>query len=128
MKIKYIGPHDAVEIVGHPGVVASGEEFDVAPDLGASLLEQAVNYEPADDESRALVKERDDAAEAERKAVEDEEARVHVDLVLTAHGLSTETTVADLKQHAIDHGIELDGATNKPDLIAAIVSHYTEGA
>lgn len=44
--LKYVGPFDAVEIVG-VGVVTRGEPFEVDAAVADSLLEQQGNYEPA---------------------------------------------------------------------------------
>jgi hypothetical protein len=48
MRIRYIGAHDAVTLPLPSGIeveVARGGECDVPDVLGASLLEQAVNWE-----------------------------------------------------------------------------------
>lgn len=45
MRIKYVGPHDAVEVSGL-GVVERDAEADCPEGLAKSLLEQADNWQP----------------------------------------------------------------------------------
>lgn len=48
MRIKYVGPcGDGVEIAATGQVVAKGEVVDVSDELGAGLLEQPENWQPA---------------------------------------------------------------------------------
>lgn len=44
-RIKYVGPHDEVEVVGL-SPVARGADVDCPADLAKSLLEQADNWQP----------------------------------------------------------------------------------
>lgn len=44
MKLKYVGPHDEVEVAG-VHVVKRGEAFECDAELGKSLLEQPDNFE-----------------------------------------------------------------------------------
>ena len=47
MKVKYVGPFDAVEVPGL-GVVARGESVACRAALAKSLLEQDENWQPAE--------------------------------------------------------------------------------
>lgn len=54
MRVKYVGPFDAVE---GPGFAAeAGEVIEVGDDLGASLLQQADNWQKADTKAEAAPK------------------------------------------------------------------------
>ena len=44
-RLRYVGPHDVVEIPGVPDPVARGQEFDIGGTAAASLLEQVANFE-----------------------------------------------------------------------------------
>jgi len=44
MKIKYVGPHDAVEVAGQ--VVKQGESAEFPAEIAKSLLEQDTNWQP----------------------------------------------------------------------------------
>jgi hypothetical protein len=61
MQVKYTGrfADDGVELHEREGGTwfAGHEPVDVTPELAARLLEQTENFEPADDEARALVAE-----------------------------------------------------------------------
>ena len=46
MKLTYTGPHDEVEIPSAGVVCKRGESVEVPEELGASLLEQADNWQP----------------------------------------------------------------------------------
>lgn len=46
MKLKYVGPHDEVEVAGIY-VVRRGDTFECDAELSASLLEQPDNFQPA---------------------------------------------------------------------------------
>jgi hypothetical protein len=43
-RVKYVGPHDAVDLVG-VGTVAHGEEVEVSPAVAKSLDEQAATWQ-----------------------------------------------------------------------------------
>ncbi len=45
MKVKYVGPYDAVD-VAHLVGVKHGESVEVSAELGKSLLEQDTNWQP----------------------------------------------------------------------------------
>lgn len=45
MRVKYVGPYDAVD-VAHLVGVKQGEEVDVSAELGKSLCEQETNWQP----------------------------------------------------------------------------------
>lgn len=45
VKVKYVGPHDAVEVDG-VGVVKRGEPVEVGAAHGKGLLEQVDNWQP----------------------------------------------------------------------------------
>ena len=45
MRVKYVGPHDAVD-VAHLVGVKQGESVEVSTELGKSLLEQETNWQP----------------------------------------------------------------------------------
>ncbi len=55
MKIKYVGPYDAVD-VAHLVGVKQGEEVDVSAELGKSLLEQETNWQPVTAKTAAAEK------------------------------------------------------------------------
>ena len=44
-RVKYVGPHDSVDMDGH--VVKRGEAVEVPHGLAVSLLEQATNWQKA---------------------------------------------------------------------------------
>lgn len=44
-RVKYVGPHDAVDLVG-VGEVKQGGAVDVPAGVAKSLLEQADNWQP----------------------------------------------------------------------------------
>jgi hypothetical protein len=46
MKVTYVGPHDAVDVLG-VGTVAQGKSVEVSAEIGKSLLKQADNWQPA---------------------------------------------------------------------------------
>jgi hypothetical protein len=45
VRLRYVGPHDAVVIPGIPDPVQHGQEFDCGGSLAAGLLDQPGNYE-----------------------------------------------------------------------------------
>lgn len=45
MKLRYIGPHDAVDITSADITVARREPFEATGDLAADLLRQPENFE-----------------------------------------------------------------------------------
>lgn len=45
MKVKYVGPHDAVDVADLVGV-KQGDPVEVSAELGKSLLEQETNWQP----------------------------------------------------------------------------------
>lgn len=45
MKVKYVGPYDAVD-VAHLVGVKQGEAVEVSAELGKSLCEQDANWQP----------------------------------------------------------------------------------
>jgi hypothetical protein len=45
-ELKYVGPHDAVEVRDVGATVARGESCDFPADLAKSLLEQPDNWQP----------------------------------------------------------------------------------
>jgi hypothetical protein len=54
-RVKYVGPHDAVDVHG-VGTVAQGETVEVSAELGKSLCEQATNWQPVTAKTAAAEK------------------------------------------------------------------------
>ena len=57
MKIRNVCPIGDLDVPLLNRIVAAGEVVDVTPAQAAMLLQQASNYEPADDEARAVLGE-----------------------------------------------------------------------
>lgn len=55
MRVKYVGPHDAVD-VAHLVGVKRGESVEVSTELGKNLCEQATNWQPATAKTAAAEK------------------------------------------------------------------------
>jgi hypothetical protein len=110
MKIKYIGPFDAVEIPELARVAKRDAvlDFDDAPEAAKPLLLQEGNFEPADDEAAAFV-----------AALADTSVEVPDD------GLE-DNTIDELRDIASVEGVDLTGLSLKNDLIAAIRTHRND--
>lgn len=70
MRVKYIGPHEAVELElgdGRLATVARGDVLETDDEHAAALLEQPSNWEPATPAKKAK------AAEAEADTTKDGE-------------------------------------------------------
>jgi hypothetical protein len=80
----------------------------------------ATGKSPATEEELAHYKAQDEARANEPPA---EPADEPVDEPVEEEGDHSSLTVAQLKEYAEEHGIDLGGATKKDDILAAIEAH-----
>lgn len=55
MRLKNVSPHGDLDIPLVRRIVPAGEEFDATADQAAVLLDQPINFAPADDEATQLL-------------------------------------------------------------------------
>ena len=61
--VRYIGPHDAVDLYhpdGHVATVKHGDKFETTEEHAAGLLEQPTNWEPVKAAGKSAKAEKED--------------------------------------------------------------------
>lgn len=119
MKVRYTGPFDEVEVPGANAPVKRGDLLYGPDDILKGLLAQS-DWEPADEDAKAYA----DSLAAIDEVTEEVEPDATVDEVADALG---KLTIAQLRDYAAAHDIDLGDASLKADLIR-IITTSEEGA